>query len=104
MFEPRHNFWKVAKANRTTFIVDAENYFRYVRRAMKKTENRIVLLGWDFDARFKMHDTQEEVSGPLVKLGATGLEISRLCLGCMTFEDSSRGAHAWLWTRSKAVY
>ncbi|MDB5671511.1 MAG: alcohol dehydrogenase, partial [Alphaproteobacteria bacterium] len=29
------------------------------------------------------------------KLGLTGLDISRLCLGCMTFGDSGRGAHAW---------
>jgi aryl-alcohol dehydrogenase-like predicted oxidoreductase len=30
-----------------------------------------------------------------VKLGATGLDVSRLCLGCMTFGDPGRGAHAW---------
>ena len=30
-----------------------------------------------------------------VKLGSTGLDVSRLCLGCMTFGDSSRGSHAW---------
>lgn len=29
------------------------------------------------------------------KLGSTGLEISRLCLGCMTYGDPSRGAHPW---------
>jgi 1-deoxyxylulose-5-phosphate synthase len=30
-----------------------------------------------------------------VKLGATGLEVSRLCLGCMTFGDPQRGPHSW---------
>jgi aryl-alcohol dehydrogenase-like predicted oxidoreductase len=30
-----------------------------------------------------------------VKLGSTGLEVSRLCLGCMSFGDSSRGNHGW---------
>ncbi len=29
------------------------------------------------------------------KLGATGLDISRLCLGCMTFGIPDRGNHAW---------
>lgn len=29
------------------------------------------------------------------KLGNTGLEISRLCLGCMSFGVSDRGNHAW---------
>ena len=30
-----------------------------------------------------------------VKLGRTGLEVSRLCLGCMTFGVPDRGAHPW---------
>ena len=29
------------------------------------------------------------------KLGATGLDVSRLCLGCMSFGESSAGTHAW---------
>ncbi|XGI78501.1 aldo/keto reductase [Enterobacter hormaechei] len=29
------------------------------------------------------------------KLGNTGLDISRLCLGCMTFGEPDAGAHAW---------
>jgi aryl-alcohol dehydrogenase-like predicted oxidoreductase len=29
------------------------------------------------------------------KLGSTGLEVSRLCLGCMTFGDPTRGDHPW---------
>jgi 1-deoxyxylulose-5-phosphate synthase len=30
-----------------------------------------------------------------VRLGRTGLKVSRVCLGCMTFGDPGRGAHAW---------
>jgi aryl-alcohol dehydrogenase-like predicted oxidoreductase len=30
-----------------------------------------------------------------VKLGRTGLDVSRLCLGCMTFGVPDRGAHPW---------
>lgn len=29
------------------------------------------------------------------KLGRTGLDVSRLCLGCMTYGVSDRGSHAW---------
>lgn len=29
------------------------------------------------------------------KLGSTGLDISRLCLGCMTYGDPQSGAHSW---------
>src|ERR1700691_205080 len=30
-----------------------------------------------------------------IKLGSTGLEVSRICLGCMTFGIPERGAHTW---------
>lgn len=30
-----------------------------------------------------------------VKLGTTGLDVSRLCLGCMTFGDPDAGTHPW---------
>jgi len=29
------------------------------------------------------------------RLGRTGLEVSRLCLGCMSYGDPNRGNHAW---------
>jgi 1-deoxyxylulose-5-phosphate synthase len=30
-----------------------------------------------------------------VRLGKTGLEVSRICLGCMTYGVSERGSHPW---------
>ncbi len=30
-----------------------------------------------------------------VKFGKTGLDVSRICLGCMTYGEPDRGAHAW---------
>ena len=30
-----------------------------------------------------------------VKLGATGLDVSRICGGCMSFGDPDRGTHSW---------
>ena len=29
------------------------------------------------------------------KLGRTGLEVSRICLGCMSYGASDQGNHAW---------
>jgi aryl-alcohol dehydrogenase-like predicted oxidoreductase len=29
------------------------------------------------------------------RLGATGLEVSRICLGCMSFGVPDRGSHTW---------
>ncbi len=30
-----------------------------------------------------------------VKLGSTGLDVSPICLGCMSYGESGRGAHTW---------
>lgn len=30
-----------------------------------------------------------------VKLGRTGLDVSRLCLGCMSYGEPARGSHSW---------
>ena len=44
-------------------IVDAEDYFRFARAAMLKARTRIMLIGWDFDARIQLvrvgHDKGE---------------------------------------------
>ena len=29
------------------------------------------------------------------KLGRTGLDVSRICLGCMSYGEAARGNHAW---------
>ncbi len=43
--------WRIERADRFAVIVDAENYFRVARRAMAGAKRRIMLIGWDFDAR-----------------------------------------------------
>ncbi|MGM4907318.1 aldo/keto reductase [Tardiphaga sp. 866_E4_N2_1] len=37
-----------------------------------------------------------------IKFGNTGLDVSRLCLGCMTYGISDRGAHAWTLDEEKS--
>lgn len=37
-----------------------------------------------------------------VKFGNTGLDVSRLCLGCMTYGISDRGSHAWTLDEEKS--
>lgn len=36
------------------------------------------------------------------KLGSTGLDISRLCLGCMTFGEPDAGTHPWTLDEAKS--
>jgi aryl-alcohol dehydrogenase-like predicted oxidoreductase len=37
-----------------------------------------------------------------VNLGRTGLEVSRICLGCMSYGVSERGSHAWTLSEEEA--
>jgi aryl-alcohol dehydrogenase-like predicted oxidoreductase len=36
------------------------------------------------------------------RLGATGLQVSRICLGCMTYGEPDRGMHPWSLTEEAA--
>ncbi|HEU4568634.1 MAG TPA: aldo/keto reductase [Marmoricola sp.] len=36
------------------------------------------------------------------RLGTTGLEVSRICLGCMTFGEPGRGNHEWTLTEEQS--
>ena len=65
IFDTSRNCWAVKKADKASVIIDAEHYFRHLRQAMKKAQRRIILIGWDFDARVEMHDTEQAVEGPL---------------------------------------
>jgi 1-deoxyxylulose-5-phosphate synthase len=37
-----------------------------------------------------------------IKLGQTGLKVSRICLGCMTYGAPDRGAHTWTLNEEKS--
>jgi aryl-alcohol dehydrogenase-like predicted oxidoreductase len=36
------------------------------------------------------------------KLGKTGLDVSAVCLGCMSYGDPSRGTHPWTLDEEKS--
>jgi phosphatidylserine/phosphatidylglycerophosphate/cardiolipin synthase-like enzyme len=49
-------FWRVSQATRMSVIIDAADYFSHARSAMMKARHRIMLIGWDFDARIRLTD------------------------------------------------
>jgi phospholipase D1/2 len=51
LFKPGENCCAVACADRVSFVVDADGYFRLFHRAAQRAERSIVILGWDFDSR-----------------------------------------------------
>ncbi|MGE4432047.1 MAG: phospholipase D-like domain-containing protein [Sphingobium sp.] len=46
--------WRMARADKASVIIDAEDYFRHARAAMLKARRRIMMIGWDFDARIEL--------------------------------------------------
>ena len=49
-----NDFWRTARATRMSVIVDAATYFSNARLAMLQAKRRIMLIGWDFDARIEL--------------------------------------------------
>ena len=37
-----------------------------------------------------------------IRLGKTGLKVSRICLGCMSYGNPHQGAHAWTLDEEKS--
>ena len=60
---PGDNCWRIERATRASIIIDAEAYFMAARAAMLKAQHRIMLVGWDFDARIKLGDNNDD-DGP----------------------------------------
>lgn len=58
MLREGDNCWKIGRAERMSVIVDADDYFRLARDALLKAERRIMLIGWDFDARIHLTDAE----------------------------------------------
>lgn len=52
--EPSRPCWRVEQATRASVIVDADAYFEAGRAAMLRARWRIMLIGWDFDARIRL--------------------------------------------------
>ena len=38
-----------------------------------------------------------------IKLGNSDLNVSRICLGCMSFGDSNKGIHSWTLDEEKST-
>ncbi|KIU29150.1 phospholipase D [Sphingomonas melonis] len=64
MLEPERNVWRIERANRLSVIVDADRFFGVAREAFAAAKKRIMLVGWDFDARIPLVGDGVDVEGP----------------------------------------
>lgn len=51
LLQPGRNCWRIEHAHRFSMLVDAEAYFRAVRRAICNARHSIFILSWDIDSR-----------------------------------------------------
>jgi hypothetical protein len=56
--------WRVERADQLACIIDAADYFRQVKAAMLRAQHRIILIGWDFDARTAFERAGKKLAGP----------------------------------------
>lgn len=68
--------WRIAEAGRFSVIVDARDFFRLAKRAMRKARRSIILIGWDFDTRIRLTPDDETNTRP-DKLGRFFEDLAR---------------------------
>ena len=56
--------WKLAHADRLSFIVDAADYFAAAKEAIASARSAVYLIGWDFDLRIRLEPDNPEPSLP----------------------------------------
>jgi phospholipase D1/2 len=61
---PGETCWRVARADQFAHIIDAADYFRYAKAAMLRAQQRIMLIGWDLDARMTFERGAKTLPGP----------------------------------------
>ena len=61
---PDHTCWRVGHADQFACIIDAADYFKHAKSAMLRAQHRIMLIGWDFDARMTFERGDKNLLGP----------------------------------------
>lgn len=67
------NCWRIARADCATVIVDAADYYHFIRPAMASAKRRILIIGWDFDTRIALEPDEQ---GKGETLGAFFLRLA----------------------------
>jgi phosphatidylserine/phosphatidylglycerophosphate/cardiolipin synthase-like enzyme len=68
------NCWRIARAEKAAVIVDACDYYRIIAAAMEAAQQRIFIVGWDFDTRIAL-DPDDQGKGET--LGHFFLRLAR---------------------------
>lgn len=66
MLKANKNYWRIEHASKASIIVDADNYFTHAKSAMEQAQQRIVLIGWDFDTRISLTDPRKDSNAQIL--------------------------------------
>ncbi|MGL5839914.1 MAG: phospholipase D-like domain-containing protein [Sphingorhabdus sp.] len=59
LFRPGENCWRIERSNWASIIIDAADYYHFIREVMEDARERIIVLGWDFDTRISLEPLAE---------------------------------------------
>lgn len=48
LLRPQRNCWRIERAERVSFLIDTEDYFRAARTAIRNARHSVLLVGWFF--------------------------------------------------------
>jgi phosphatidylserine/phosphatidylglycerophosphate/cardiolipin synthase-like enzyme len=61
--------WRIARAERVSFLIDSAVYFAAAMAAMRKARHSILLLGWSFDPRTRLRPRPEDAEDAPDEIG-----------------------------------
>lgn len=106
------NCWRIEHAHRASVVIDAADYYHLVHEAMEKAEQRILVLGWDFDTGVTMErgaGVRPETLGQFfLRLAKENpsreIDILKWNFGAMKQFFHARAVWMlWRWARTKAI-
>lgn len=64
IFKQKENCWQVKTAERASFLIDGEVYFRALHEAMQQANQSIILVGWDLHSGLRLIRSGESSEYP----------------------------------------
>lgn len=66
LFQPGRNCWRKEQADKIAFLIDADAYFRALRRAIIEAQRSVFIIGWDIDSRLRLLGNGDEDGYPIL--------------------------------------
>ena len=103
LLRARETCWRMARATRAAFLVDAADYYAAVKAAMRNARESIFIAAWDFDGRTRLSPEHPEAPDELASfLG--GLLERRASLRIRVLKWRMPFAGSWAGERQFAEY